>query len=76
MLIHMLIYMKSILYLNYTQNVLHTPYSFLKMKTVLLQRMVYKVRMAKISFFTTVRVIPYSLSMDIHRVPVMQKKVI
>ena len=48
----------------------------LKMKTVLLQRMVYKVRMAKISFFTTVRVIPYSLSMDIHRVPVMQKKVI
>lgn len=46
------------------------------MKTVLLQRMVYEVRMAKLSFFTTVKVLPYSLSMDIHRVPVMQKKVI
>lgn len=43
----------------------------LKMKTVLLQRVVYKVRMAKISFFTTERVLPYSLSMDIHRVPMI-----
>lgn len=47
-----------------------------KMKTVLLQRVVYKVRMAKISFSTTERVLPYSLSMDIHRVPMISKKAI